>query len=271
VSYIPLGYGDLAGAALLIGINAALSIVYQLGLGRRLAIAAARMVVQLLLVGLVLEALFSAASPTLTLVVVLVMIAFAGHEVTARQTRPFAGWWTRGIGAGSMMIAGITVTVIALTTQIRPDPWYDPRYAIPLLGMVLGNAMTGVSVGLERLLSAAVRERASIEARLSLGQSFAEAISDLRREAVRSGLIPTINSMSAAGVVFLPGMMTGQILAGVEPVQAVKYQILIMFLIAGGTGLGVVSATIVAARRLTDERHRLRLDRLIVGSQGGQR
>lgn len=263
MTYIPLGYGDLALAALLIGVNAGLSLLYQLGLSRSLAIAAVRMVVQLLLVGLVLEALFSATSPLLTLAVTIVMVAFAGYEVTARQTRPFSGWWTRGIGAGSMMIAGITVTVIALTTQIRPDPWYDPRYAIPLLGMVLGNAMSGVSVGLERLLSAAVRERATIEARLSLGQTFPEAISGLRRDAVRSGLIPTINAMSAAGVVFLPGMMTGQILAGVAPSQAVKYQILVMFLIAGGTGLGVVTATLVATRRLTDERHRLRLDRLV--------
>jgi putative ABC transport system permease protein len=79
---------------------------------------------------------------------------------------------------------------------------------------------------------------------------------------VRSGLIPTINGMSAAGLVSLPGMMTGQILAGVDPVEAVKYQILIMFLIAGGTGLGLVVAVIAGARRLTNDRDRLRLDRL---------
>lgn len=262
MNYIALDYWDVATAALLIGINAALSLVYRLGLGRRLAIAAARMVGQLLLVGLVLDALFAAASPALTLAVVAVMIAFAGHEITARQPRTLTGWWTPGIGSSSMTIAGITVTVLALTTQIRPDPWYDPRYAIPLLGMVLGAAMSGVSLGLERLLSAAARERGAIEARLALGHSFAEATSGARRDAVRSGLIPTINSMSAAGIVFLPGMMTGQILAGVDPVQAVKYQILIMFLITGGTGLGVVSAVVVATRRLTDDRHRLRLDRL---------
>lgn len=263
MTYIALDYWDVASAALLIGINAALSLVYQLGLGRRLVIAAVRMVAQLLLVGLVLDGLFTAASPALTLAVVTVMVAFAGHEITARQTRSFTGWWTAGIGASSMMIAGITVTVLALTTQIRPEPWYDPRYAIPLLGMVLGNAMSGVSVGLERLLSTATRERVAIEARLALGHSFPEATSGARREAVRSGLIPTINSMSAAGVVFLPGMMTGQILAGVDPVEAVKYQILIMFLIAGGTGLGVVSAIVAATKRLTDDRHRLRLDRLV--------
>jgi putative ABC transport system permease protein len=128
--------------------------------------------------------------------------------------------------------------------------------------MILGNTMNGVSIGLDRLLSSAVRERAAIEARLALGHGRAEALRDLAREAVRSGLTHIINAMSAAGIVFIPGMMTGQILAGAAPADAVKYQILIMFLIAGGTGLGVLAAVIGGARRITDPRHRLRLDRL---------
>jgi putative ABC transport system permease protein len=152
--------------------------------------------------------------------------------------------------------------VFGLTTQISPDPWYDPRYAIPILGMILGNTMNGVSVGLDRLVSGAVVRRAAIEARLMLGATASEAMRGVSREAMRAGLIPTVNGMAAAGLVSLPGMMTGQILAGVEPVEAVKYQILIMFLIAGGTGLGLLAAVMAAARRLTDSRHRLRLDRL---------
>jgi len=164
MTFIALDYRDLAFAALLIGINAALSVGFRLGLERRLLIAAARMTVQLLLVGLVLKALFAAASPWLTAAIAAVMIGFAAYEVRARQTRTFAGVWTYGIGGGSMVIAGVTVTVLALTTQIGADPWYDPRYAIPLLGMILGNAMTGVSLGLDRLLTAAARERVAIEA-----------------------------------------------------------------------------------------------------------
>ena len=262
MTYIQLDAWDLAVAASLIGVNAALSVVLRLGLERRLLVAATRMVIQLLLVGLVLKALFAAASPWLTLAVAVVMIGFAGYEVTARQSRRLAGAWTWGLGTGSMMLAGTSVTLLALTAQIGADPWYDPRYAIPLLGMVVGNAMTGVSVGLDRMLGTVVRERAAIETRLALGQTITEALSDVRRDAVRAGLIPIINSMSAAGVVFLPGMMTGQILAGVDPVDAVKYQVLVMFLIAGGTGLGVLAAVLGAGRRLTDSRHRLRLDRL---------
>jgi putative ABC transport system permease protein len=101
-----------------------------------------------------------------------------------------------------------------------------------------------------------------IEARLLLGQEWQKAIEDIRRESIRSGLIPIINSMAAAGLVSLPGMMTGQILAGTPPLEAVKYQILIMFLIAGGTGFGTMAAVWMGSRRLFDERQRLRLDRL---------
>jgi putative ABC transport system permease protein len=95
-----------------------------------------------------------------------------------------------------------------------------------------------------------------------LGQTWQTAVSDIRRESIRSGLIPIINSMSVAGLVSLPGMMTGQILAGNPPEVAVKYQILIMFLIAAGTGFGTLSAVWMGSRRLFDQRHRLRLDRL---------
>ena len=161
-----------------------------------------------------------------------------------------------------MLFAGTVVTVFALTTQIRPEPWYDARVALPLMGMILGNTMTGVALGVDRLLTAAVDTRVSIEARLALGHDRAEALGGVVREALRSGLIPTINSMSAIGVVFIPGMMTGQILAGVAPMEAVKYQLLIMFLIAGGTAFGVLGAVLIGSRRLSDSRHRLRLDRI---------
>jgi putative ABC transport system permease protein len=134
--------------------------------------------------------------------------------------------------------------------------------AIPLLGMILGNTMSGVSLGLNTLTTAATRERNAVEARIALGATRWEALGTVMRQAMRSGLIPIINGMSATGLVSLPGMMTGQILAGIDPKEAVKYQLLIMFLIAGATGFGVLGAVIGGVYRLTDERHRLRLDRL---------
>ena len=261
-TYITLDYLDLGLAALLLVLNGALSIWLRLKLERQLLIAALRMCVQLGLMGLVLKTLFATVSPWLTGLAVVVMVAFAGREVMARQETRFRGFWAYGLGTGSVLFAGTLVTVFALATQIQADPWYHPRYAIPLLGMILGNTMTGIAIGLNTLTGRVKRERAAIETMLALGETRAAAFRPFVRSAVRNGLIPIVNAMSAAGVVSLPGMMTGQILSGVEPIEAIKYQILIMFLIAGGTALGVVTAVHAGALRLSDARHRLRLDRL---------
>jgi putative ABC transport system permease protein len=265
--YIALDYGEVAFAATLLVLNAVLSYALELRLERQLIIAALRMSVQLLRVGLVLKTLFELASPWLTGAAALFMVAFAGREIMARQERRLRGWWAYGLGASTMMLAAAVVTVLALATQIRPEPWYAPRYAIPLFGMILGNAMTGISLGLNALTAAAVRERVAIEAQLILGATRWEAMRPITRQALRSGFMPIINAMAATGVVALPGMMTGQILAGVDPPEAVKYQLLIMFLIAGATGFGVLLAVLGGVWRLTDERHRLRLDRLAAGDR----
>jgi putative ABC transport system permease protein len=261
-TYITLDWTDLGLAAVLILLNGALSIWLGLRLERQFLIAAARMCVQLGLMGLVLKALFELVSPALTGLAVLVMILFAGREVMGRQERRFQGVWAYGLGTVSVLFAGTLVTLFALATQVQPTPWYDPRYAIPLLGMIMGNTMTGIAVGLNTLTGQIGRDRAAIETMLALGETRGAAFRPLVRAAVRNGLIPIVNAMAAAGVVSLPGMMTGQILSGVEPIEAIKYQILIMFLIAGGTGIGVVTAVHAGAARLSDGRHRLRLDRL---------
>jgi len=122
--------------------------------------------------------------------------------------------------------------------------------------------MNGIALALDRLTQSAWEQRDVIEARLMLGYSASEAVSGIQQQVFRSGLIPIINAMAAAGIVSLPGMMTGQILAGIEPVEAVKYQILIMFLVSAGSGFGTLAAVHLAVRRLFDERQRLRLDRL---------
>ncbi len=269
MTYIRLDLLDLALPALLLVLNGALSVALRLGLERQLAVAALRMVVQLMLIGYVLAALFALASPVWTAGAALVMVVFAGREIAARQARPLAKGRGLALGTGCALAAAGSVTALALLTQLRPEPWYDPRYALPLLGMVLGNTMTGIALGLDALTTGAVRDRAAVEARLALGATRHEALLPVARAALRTGLMPIVNSMAAAGVVSLPGMMTGQILAGVEPTEAAKYQLLVMFLIAGGTGLGTVAAVFGGVHLLTDERHRLRLDR-VGGAEAGE-
>ena len=126
-----------------------LSLVLRLKLEKQLAIATVRMVVQLVLVGYVLAFLFAAVSPLWTALAAVIMVLFASREIVARQKRRLPGVWNYGLGAGCTLIAAATVTMFALLTELRPDPWYHPRYALPLLGMILGNTMTGISLGLD--------------------------------------------------------------------------------------------------------------------------
>lgn len=260
--YHTLAYTDLVLASVLVLANAGMSMVLGLGVARQMLVAAARMIVQLLLVGLILQWLFTVANPGITGLAALIMLGFATYEVTARQERRLAGWWTYGLGGSTMLLAGGLITVMALVVVVRSEPWYAPNIAIPLFGMILGNAMTGTSLALNSFIVAVRRETRAIEAQLLLGEPRWHACRPQIRQALRSGFMPIVNAMAATGVVSLPGMMTGQILAGAAPGEAVKYQLLIMFLIAGTTGLAVIGCVYGAALRLTDERHRLRLDRL---------
>ncbi|MCW8972191.1 MAG: iron export ABC transporter permease subunit FetB [Gammaproteobacteria bacterium] len=259
---IALSAWDLALASTLVLLLAFISWRMRFGIGRQLLISALRTTLQLLLIGVILKVLFDNATLLWVALLATLMLLIAGREVMARQERRFAGWWGYGAGTLSMFVSSFAVTLLALAVLIQPDPWYLPQYAIPLLGMLLGNTMNGISLGLDRLTGSAWQQRQIIEARLMLGQSAAQAITDIRRESIRVGLVPIVNAMAAAGVISLPGMMTGQILAGAPPLEAVKYQILIMFLIAAGTGFGTLGAVWLGARRLFDERERLRLDRL---------
>ncbi|MGM0677934.1 ABC transporter permease [Ectothiorhodospira marina] len=259
---IHLSPWDLSIAALLVMALALLTSRVGMGLSKGLLVAATRTVIQLLLIGLVLTTLFEHAALHWVALMALIMLLVAGREVMARQARRFRGWWGYGIGTLAMFTSAFTATILALTVIISPAPWWEPQYAIPLLGMLLGNTMTGIALGLDRLTTTAWQQRRMIEGRLILGQTWSESIQDIRRDAARSGLMPIINAMAAAGIVSLPGMMTGQILAGTPPMEAVKYQILVMFLITAGTGFGTLGAIWLGARRLFDERERLRLDRL---------
>ncbi|NOR64290.1 MAG: iron export ABC transporter permease subunit FetB [Rhodobacteraceae bacterium] len=260
--YVELSYIDIALASVFLLLNGALSLWLRLGIARNLAFAMVRMVVQLLLVGLLLKSLFAIQSPWLTLLVALIMVGFAAREIWARQERRLKGWRGLAIGGTSMGASVGVVALVALIVLVQPEPWWHPRFALPLLGMIMGNAMTGVSLSLDTLHTALNREQRAIEAQLLLGADKWQAMRPFIRQAMRAGFMPSINAMAAIGVVSLPGMMTGQILSGVDPNEAVKYQLMVMFLIAGATGLAVILATLGSARALSDDRDRLRVDRL---------
>jgi len=262
MSLVELSPIGLALASLLLLVNGLISLAFGLRLERSLAIAAIRMTVQLGAVGFVLTFVFAQTSPWWTVLVAIVMVAAAGYELMQRQERRFQDWWAYGLGHLTLLLVGGLATLYAVAVVIGPAPWYAPRYIIPILGMVLGNTLTAVSLALQTLTEGAERERAAIEARIALGAPRFEAFASVLRQSMRTAMTPLLNTMAVAGIVTLPGMMTGQILAGADPAQAAKYQIMIMFVLGGAAGLGALLAGLGGVLLLTDKRHRLRLDRL---------
>ena len=258
--YIELSYFQVALAALLILINGAISVLLKLELERRLLLAAACTIVQLLLIGLVLEWVFRMDRWYIVLAMMTTMTVIAGVAGIQRTRVRYPGIWARSIAA--TWASSWLVAALALGAIVQVRPWYTPQYAIPLLGMILGNTLNGVSLGLDRLGGELSGKRDQVEALLALGATRWEAARGPIRQAVRTGLIPTINAMMVVGIVSLPGMMTGQLLAGTSPVEAVKYQVVIMFLVASGTALGTVSVVLLSYRRLFNEDHQF-LDSLL--------
>jgi putative ABC transport system permease protein len=258
--YIQLGYWQVALAAGLILFNGLISVALDLGLHRRLLLASVRTVIQLSLVGFVLQWVFSMSRWYGVVGLALAMVMVAGLAAAARSGRRYVGMRLNAVL--SVWMSSWVVTGVALFGIIDVDPWYMPQYAIPLLGMMLGNTLNGISLGLDRFGDGLVTQRHQVEALLAMGATRWEAALPQIREAVRTGMIPILNAMMVVGLVSLPGMMTGQILAGIDPLEAVKYQIVIMFMIAAATSLGTVSVVLLSYRRLFDHRHRLRRERL---------
>lgn len=259
---LSLSAPDLVLASILLVFNGVVSFVLGLQIHKSLAVAAVRMVIQLLLVGLMLRWILDNQSPVMTALAVFVMIAAAAREVASRPRKPLQGAFGLGISAMVVGASSLLTVVVALTTAIRPEPWYDPRYAIALMGIVLGSVLNSASIALDAFLSSASHAATEIETRLALGATRHDAVRPQLVAAIRSGMLPVINQMSAAGLITLPGIMTGQVLAGMDALEAAKYQILLMFILGGASGMAAYGAASLAALRLADARHRLRLDRL---------
>ncbi len=258
---IPLTYFDVAIALIPVALLAVVLRLQRLQLAKPLVIAVVRLVLQLSLVGLVLKFVFGRANPWLIASISIIMLGVASYEIMARQKYRLKGWGTLQVGTGTLMISSFALTLFGLTLVVRPDPWHLPQYAIPLFGMVLSNTMTGISLGMDRLATSLFQNRQIVEQRLMLGETIWESLGGLMRDALRGGMIPVINAMATAGIVSLPGMMTGQILAGAPPTEAVKYQIMIWVMIAAGTGFGMIAAIYLTASSLFDNRDRPHFER----------
>jgi putative ABC transport system permease protein len=258
--FIELGPQQLVIATLLIFVAGVVSMALRLGVERRLGLAALRTVVQLGLLGVILERIFALRNPVLVVALVLLMTVFAAREAVGRAARRYRGilidaWLT--MAATCFVVGGVVTQVV-----VGVDPWYEPQYVIPLLGMILGNSLTGISLCLDRFMDHLEMRSSEVELRIAFGANRLEALAAPLRDAVRTGMIPIINAMAAAGIVSLPGMMTGQILAGSPPLQAVAYQIVVMFMIAAAVALGAMLVVVLAGRHFMGPDATLRLDRM---------
>jgi putative ABC transport system permease protein len=260
--YLQLSYSQVGLSALLILINGAISILLKLGLERRLLFAALATVGQLLIIGFILDWVFRLNRWYVVLALMVAMTLIAAAAAIRRTHLRYPGIWLASIT--SVWASSWAMGSLAVFVLVGVRPWYSPQYAIPLLGMILGNTLTGISLGMDRFGGELAARRNQVEALLALGATRWEAARRPIQEAVRTGLIPILNSMSVVGIVSLPGMMTGQILAGASPLEAVKYQIVIMFLIASGTALGTVTAVLLSYRRLFNSSHQF-LYQLVAG------
>lgn len=232
---------DLALAAALVLVAMGISAWQRLGLARGFAVGAVRSVVQLVAVGYVLTFLIATQRWYLVVAVLLVMLVAATVTATDRQR---GGRGRLFVISGTAMLVGAGLTLAYVDAVVlRLDPWYDPQYLIPLFGMIIGNAMNGASLAAERLNGEIELRRGEVEAYLALGASPARATANAVRRAVVAALTPTVNMLMVVGLVSLPGMMTGQIIAGSSPLTAVRYQIVVVFMLAGAVA---VTSVVVA-------------------------
>lgn len=249
---VAIGWPQLLLASAFMLVTGVLTYAVGARLERDLALATVRTYLQLLALGFVLRWVFANDLPLIVLALLGLMSVVATRIVLQRA--PDAPSGLLGSTLLAMTLTGVTVTFAVTGLVVGVHPWWRAQYVVPIAGMVLGNSMTGIALVIERVFADLDARRDAILALTALGATPWEAARDSVRTAVRAGLIPTINSMAAVGIVFIPGMMTGQLLAGVDPLVAAPYQIVVMLMVSAATATGAVVAVLLSyGRRFSAE------------------
>ena len=246
-AYLAIDVWQLALAALFVLIAGIFSVVYHLRLEKDLAIGTVRAFAQLFAVGYILNIVFHIPSVWLVMGMYTATAWFATSIAQRRVTRTGVSILLPSFLA--MLSSCFLVTSLVSGAVIQAHPWWAPQYFIPVGGMVAGNAMNALSIALERFFSELRLRRGEVEALLCLGATPREASEDMFRTALRAGMLNPINAMMGVGLVTLPGMMTGQILAGVSPVQAIRYQLVIVLMMTAASALSSFAVLMLVRRR----------------------
>lgn len=239
-------------ASVLILVPIFISYKEHLGLEKEIVISIIRAIIQLIIVGYILEIIFGLESPIFTGVLVIIIIINA-----AFNTKKRGGNISNVVGISfiSILIGTIiTMTVLVLAKAIE----FTPNEVIPVAGMVVSNSMVAIGLSYRNLNNAFVNRRSEVEVKLSLGADIKEASKEIIRESIKLAIIPTIDSAKTLGIVSLPGMMTGLILGGASPLIAIKFQIMVTFMMLSASSISTIIATYLAYKRFFNERKQLK-------------
>lgn len=249
---VDIGWLGLAASAVLVLVAVAVSLRERLGLTRELLWTSARMLVQLLVVGVALAFILAPGrSLAWSWLWVAFIIGFASWIVRRRASEVPDVLLLSVLSIGS---ASVVTLGVVFGLGVFP---LDARYLVPVAGMMVGNSMQYTVLAARRIVEELRDNRDEVEARLALGQPWKDAARPYVRRALRNANLPQIEKTKSVGLVFLPGAMTGLILAGVDPIDAVLVQAAVMFLILGAVATTSVTITLGLARRLFTRDHRL--------------
>ncbi|MFP4497481.1 MAG: ABC transporter permease [Vulcanimicrobiota bacterium] len=257
-SYIQINNLELIFAAALMILTLVLNYIARAKLAKDILSGTLRCFVQLMLIGYILKFIFSAGKWYWIILALSIMILVAGFEAVRREEKrgPMTYVYvTLAISTATVFIMSIGAGII-----LKIKPWFNPQYIIPMMGMLVGNAMNGAALLINRLSSEITQNRELIEAKLSLGATSREAADRYIKEAIRSSMIPTINALMITGLVSLPGMMTGQIIAGANPLDSVRYQITIMYMISACNSITIFALGFVAFKQYFTRNHQVKLE-----------
>ncbi len=254
---IQIGPWQLALALVFVLLAGCASLLWHLELGRSLLVGTLRTFAQLGLMGYALVLIFRLDSMALTLTVFGAMILAAAQIVRDRVKERQVAFVLPMLGA--MLLSYLVTTATVTGLILAAEPWWRPQYFIPIAGMIIGNSMNALALALDRLFAGLRSQRDLVEMYLCLGADPREASQAIVRDAIRAGMIPSINAMMGVGIVFLPGMMTGQILSGVDPLTAIRYQVVVMLMLVGATALSTAAVVLLIRRRCFGAGGQLRL------------
>ena len=251
-SSISVSLGEVAASLALIAVAIAVSFWRRAELEKDIAVAVVRSFIQLTAIGYVIQAIFDSDSLWLVAALLAVMVAFGTW--TARGRAKGVPGASGPILLALSVAASVTLGLVVALGVFKPEP----RYLVPVGGMVIGNSMTAVAVALNRLADEMHEGRRQIEAMLALGATSFQAARAAVARSLRSGMIPLVDSTKTTGIVFFPGTMVGMLLAGAEPVDAVRLQVVLLWVLLGAVSLAGLIATSLAYRGFFTDAHQLR-------------